>query len=238
MMEPLDEFLNAAEKQSPEKMPAAVEQVLGNFTERLAEQLEQQFTKLADTVKQDVRQQSNQAMLQLEKRLEKVEGRVSPSPVPHGETPSSLDNSKNDEAVSLYYRGEWEAAAQLLEACCEQQPDHVAVWNNLGAVYTAMGKHEEAIKAYTRAAELAPDQVELLNNRGVLNLMQGDVDAALRLFHQAQETNPDQMAVLLNLAEAYQALGHYTRAVQAWKMVVAIDPAHEEANRQLRQFYQ
>ena len=78
----------------------------------------------------------------------------------------------------------------------------------------------------------------MLNNRGVLALVESDTDQALSFFEEANDTTGHQVPILLNLAQAHLAAGHPSRAVKAWKLVVAIDPAQEEAIGGLRQYYQ
>lgn len=163
-------------------------------------------------------------------------GAASP-PTPTQETPRQEAFHLNDYGVQLYYRNQLDQAAQSLEDAVAVQPELTEAWNNLGVVYTALNRPEKAIYAFQSAAELDPNRTEYLNNQGVLALLDTKVEKALELFEEAKITKDREVSVLLNLAQAYLALSYHERAVQTWKMVLAIDPYQIEANQNLRQYY-
>lgn len=198
----------------------------------LASKLEQTLTtKLEETTRR------------LETRLDRLEARdaAATREMPKmdlvQETPNQEAHHLNDYGVQLYYRNQLDQAAQSLEDAVAVQPELVEAWNNLGVVYSALNRPEKAISALRQAAELDPQRTDYLNNQGVLALLEMKPEKALEMFEEAAVSSDREVGLLLNLAQAYLALSYHGRAVDAWKMVLAIDPHQAEATQNLRQYY-
>lgn len=144
----------------------------------------------------------------------------------------------NDLGVQLFYRNEVQEARSVLERATQSDPNLLEAWNNLAMVCSALGEAEQAGEAFAHAVALDPNRTEVLCNQAVLHLIGGDNEAALTLLERAEQTHPRHIPTLLNLAHVYQLKGEHERAVRAWKMVVVIDPANEEAKQNLRQYFQ
>jgi len=197
------------------------------FAEAVADKIEQRFGARLDAM----------AM-----RLEKLEGSSDvslPNATDYRVQETVLEEAfhLNDYGVQLYYRNLLDQAAQSLEDAVQVKPDFLEAWNNLGVVYTGLNRPEKAISAFQRAAEIDPNRTEYLNNQGVLALLDLKPEKALELFEEAMVSKDREVAVLLNLAQAYLALSFHERAVQTWKMVLALDPTQSEATQNLRQYY-
>ncbi len=144
----------------------------------------------------------------------------------------------NDLGVQLFYRNEVQESRSVLERATQSDPNLLEAWNNLAMVCSALGEAEQAGEAFARAIALDANRTEVLCNQAVLHLIGGDNEAALTLLERAEQTHPRHIPTLLNLAHVYQLKGEHERAVRAWKMVVVIDPANEEAKQNLRQYFQ
>ena len=71
-----------------------------------------------------------------------------------------------DGLVSLYSQGKLEAALSMGTALASEFPGNPVIPNILGAVYSGLGKNEEAITAYRKAIELKPDYADAHYNLG------------------------------------------------------------------------
>ena len=206
---------------------------LNRITENLSKEMSRQLECLSDQLREDTRQQ----MQQLEARLGRA---AAPSvvtvPLPEGEAGEA--RILNDQGVNMFYMGDLHEAVKYLEQAVEMDPNLAEAWNNLAMAYSAQAQTEKAVATFQKAIELSPDRGELLNNQGVLQLLQSNPEEALATLERAEQNNPRHIPLLLNLAQAYAALGQFTSAVRAWQLVTAIDPAHEEANQNLKQFFQ
>ncbi|MCB1043349.1 MAG: tetratricopeptide repeat protein [Acidobacteria bacterium] len=179
-----------------------------------------------------------QSINRLEQRLENLETRL------QDEQDSAVGPSErelrqtNDYAVQLFYMNELDQAAQLLGDLSHKYTDECVVWNNLGAVYTAMGKDDLAQAALRKALECNPQAVQSMNNQGVLALLDEHPENALEVLEEAQRHEQHNIKVLLNLAQAYAALDQPDRAVELWRRVLTIDEGQVEAQQSLKQYYQ
>lgn len=205
---------------------------LETFAESLVSKLQQQFAAKLD----EVTEKWDARISHLETYQSGNEP-TSPAQDLTQETPVQEAHHLNDYGVQLFYRNQLDQAAQSLEDAVSVQPDLLAAWNNLGVVYSGLNRPEKAIAAFQRAAEINPNRTEYLNNQGVLALLDLKPEKALELFEEAIVSNDREVAVLLNLAQAYLALSFHGRAVNAWKMVLVIDPHQVEATQNLRQYY-
>ena len=90
------------------------------------------------------------------------------------------------------------AAAQYREALAGK-PDYGEAWNNLGNLFFAAARYEEAGNYYRHAVKLDPDNVRAINNLGVIFLMQGRRDEAAQQFREALRRDPRYSSPLENL---------------------------------------
>ena len=62
-----------------------------------------------------------------------------------------------NDAEKLKDQGKLEEAASLLNAILAEDPDHVLSHLTLARIYTATGKHEDAVKHAEKACQLEPN---------------------------------------------------------------------------------
>lgn len=148
------------------------------------------------------------------------------------QTAIGLD-SKNGEAwnslgVLRQMSGQGDAVQAFREAC-RLAPDRAEYHNNLGFAYYLLGQLPEATESLRRAVTIAPDAQRFRNNLGFALGAAGQYDAAKEAFlatgSEAQANN--------NLGVIYERSGDIKRATEAYATAIAIDPALEEAKRNL-----
>lgn len=123
-----------------------------------------------------------------------------------------------------------EAAAATARTIAPDDARRVAdMENNLGAIYRAMGRHEEAQRCYLNALAARaeafgprhPDVAQSLNNLSALWLASGDLDQAVEVATAAVNvraevlgpSHPDTAQSMNNLAAIEQARGHHDEAL-------------------------
>ena len=74
------------------------------------------------------------------------------------------------------------AAAQLIERAVANAPTYHQAHNNLGTVYTDLGRIADSVECYLRAIELKGDYAEAYYNLGVAYQAQHKFDEALEAF--------------------------------------------------------
>lgn len=119
------------------------------------------------------------------------------------------------QAVDKQRGGDLAGAAQLYREVLRQDPGNVAARSNLGAVFAAMGRFDEAVPEYELALKGAPEQVRplLQRNLALAYYKSGRLAQALPLLlslHDAQPQNRDAAVLaadcLLQLGEPAKAL--------------------------------
>lgn len=119
------------------------------------------------------------------------------------------------------------AAQAALTVCQAARPDFV--WSLLlkGFAEGEMGEFDMAEADFQRAAELGLDDASryvMLVNRGVMRVRRGWLESAAADFRAAIALKPDQFQAYVNLAQAYQDLGHLDRAAEALDRAIARFP--------------
>lgn len=206
--------------------------------EALTQEMRQSLQRFSDEWVEETKDRIDLNMERLEKRLRKLETQTSHHTRPLQESSEDECRHLNDYGVQLYYRRQFDQAVQMLEDATRINSTCLEAWNNLAMVYSAMGQTERAVQAFNHALEIDPNRVEVLNNKGVMALLDKKPEQALAIFEEANQSDAHQVTVLLNLAQAYEALGYPSKAVAAWRLVLAIDPSQEEAQQHIRQYYQ
>jgi len=101
---------------------------------------------------------------------------------------------------------------------------------NRGVTYNDLGKHDLAIRDYTKAIELRPDYPEAYNNRGnTYGELSGKHDLAIRDYTKAIELRPDFAEAYYNRGVTYNDLGKHALAVRDCNRVIDLRPNYPKA---------
>ncbi len=84
-----------------------------------------------------------------------------------------------------------------------------------------------------RAIEIVPGHEQALNNLGALRASQGDAHAAEAGFRAAVQANPRYVPAWTNLAILLTGNARYREALDAWRMIRALDPDNAVAQQAL-----
>lgn len=109
-------------------------------------------------------------------------------------------------------------AEGLLNQVTELQPELSGPWVNLGQVYLAGQRAEEARAAFERAIAANPTNCAAYNQLGVLARQQGELKKAEESYLACIERNPAFPQVYLNLGILYELyLGRLPQALEAYR---------------------
>jgi len=108
--------------------------------------------------------------------------------------------------------GRREEAKAYYQKALELNPKEPYLHNNLGAVFLAEGKLEEAEKEFLQEIEIGSYD-GVLHNLGVVYLSEGRLKEGEEMLHEALDMNHDFVLSLAALASYYYDQGDYQRAV-------------------------
>ena len=177
--------------------------------------------------------------------------------------PAELRDETFADRAALYYkslsshlagRGTHEAQLRLLESYVQLFPEDAAGFENLGRVYAATGRNDDAADNYRRALELAPDDVALRARllkalaaagrgdeaaalaaeggeageadylRALAYREEGDFEKALAAFEAAAPHFADDADYWLELGVTHDAAGDYEASARAFSKAIELDP--------------
>jgi cytochrome c-type biogenesis protein CcmH len=123
---------------------------------------------------------------------------------------------------------------QALAARLEQNPSDAEGWAMLARSYTAMGRYQEASRAYGRLNELTPGNPEILSDYAdVLAMAQGRklAGAPVNLIQQALQADPRHPKSLALAGSAAFEAGDYPQAAAYWERLLALLQPGSESHR-------
>jgi len=148
-----------------------------------------------------------------------------------------IDGSPDDSGLRLRLAAVLEKAKKPQEAVKEYEAalkglgdkEKLAVYKNLGYLYTHMNSPENAIGAYLQALEIDKKDVNLYYNLATLYEKRGDREKADQFLMQAVNLRPEDLENRIELAEAFFRKGNLTEAERLLKEVLVKDPKSTKA---------
>lgn len=121
---------------------------------------------------------------------------------------------------------QFQGAQTLWEETLRRNPDAWMAHINLGNIYLAQGKIDEARRQFESALRDRPDYDEALYNLGVVEAQAGNPAAAERRYEQAIAVNPRFVRAYNNLARLLLQRGDRARAIELWQSALDHDPGY------------
>ncbi len=152
-------------------------------------------------------------------------------------------NAMPAEAVALYNRaleqtnrGDLPTAITEYQRAIKMYPYFIEAYNNMGEIYSLMGKTELAINTYTKALDIDKNYKVLLN-LGVEYYNKGNYNSALTYFLESLKTKPDFHEGNYYTGLSFYNLKKYKKAESYLNSVVKKDRRHIKANYMLSHIY-
>lgn len=102
-------------------------------------------------------------------------------------------------------------------------------WLEKGIALGRLGKHEEALDAFSKAIEIDPQFASAWNDKGVTFGRLGRHEEGLDVFSKAIEINPQYAGAWYNKGVALYELGRHQEALDAYNKAIEIDPQYADA---------
>ena len=123
-------------------------------------------------------------------------------------------------------------AVTLYERSAELRP-RSSTWRNLGLSYAALGRHEDAVRAYASAWDPQAPSAALLNDWGNALARLNRFEEAWKAYQKAMELDPRRPDTHANLGAALLAAGRPAQALEALERALALNPLDPQARRNL-----
>ena len=133
-----------------------------------------------------------------------------------------------DDLISLYNQRNLQEALVQGNTLAQKFPNSHTLLNILGAVYSGLGRHEEAVAGYNKAIELKPDYAETYYNLGATLKELSKHEEAVVSYNKAIELRPYFAEAYNNLGSALNKLGDYEKAVTSYNKAIELKPDYAE----------
>ncbi len=163
-----------------------------------------------------------------------------PAPEPAAQASPNDEEAKAlvDRATGLRLRGDYDAAEKELREAIRLDPHAVTARNELGAILTQSGRHEEALDVLREARRLAPGDADVLYNVACAYYALGDYADAAAAFETLSGLDPGNEAILWNLAKSWLAAGDVAKARATWVRIIDLNRPGSPYVRRARQALQ
>jgi len=149
--------------------------------------------------------------------------------------PSPLEK---DTLRSLFDAGRYAEAEDLAMAMTERYPLNRFGWKVLGAVFSQMGRNEDALAPMQKAAAISPNDAEVHSNLGTIFQNQCRLDESEICCQRALEIKPDYAEAHYHLGNTHMDTGRLDKAETSYRRALVIKPDYAEAHSNLGTIFQ
>lgn len=141
-----------------------------------------------------------------------------------------------NSALELSNREDYDNALKEYRKALAIFPSFVEAHNNIGEIYSRMGRSEEAINAYKDALKISKNYKVLLNI-GVEFFLSGNEDTALKYFLESVSVKKDFIEGNFYAGLVYYNRKEMKKASKYLEAVISVDKKHIKANYLLSYIY-
>ena len=131
--------------------------------------------------------------------------------------------------VIALQHGHYVVAEEFIAKAIYSNPDNPIFYFNLGNVYQAQDKLDEAILSYREAIQRNPAFADACNNLGVCLKIVGKLEESVGAFAQALAVRPDFVNARFNQGNIFQEQGRLDEAIASYQWVVKLKPDYANA---------
>ena len=149
-----------------------------------------------------------------------------------------LGESLLKNAIDFHVQGDLANAEKAYKKAMDCGISNVAIFSNLGFIYQATQRIDQAIAHYKKAIAINHNHPDPYTNLGGLYKDLGELDQALASTLKSLELKPDNHTALMNLGGIYQALGNPDQALASTLKSLELEPNNHTALMNLGGIYQ
>lgn len=135
-------------------------------------------------------------------------------------------------------QGDYTTALAHLQKAIDLEPpaeDLASIYTYLGVCYKEMERYEVAQKFLSQAHDTDPERTDTLNLLGFCHYKMGNHAKAITSFEKLIALNPSSAIDYANIASNYRAMGKKGKAVEYYRLALALDGSIDFAKDHLAQ---
>jgi len=133
-----------------------------------------------------------------------------------------------NRGLAQSHAGHHRAAIADLDQALRLNPGSAQALNNRAGSHAYLGDYVQALRDFDEAIRLNPDR-DFLINRGITKQKRGDLDGALQDFDIVLGQDPGNLRALCEKADTHRLSGHWSKAIEGYEALLAIQPTHAHA---------
>jgi Flp pilus assembly protein TadD len=141
----------------------------------------------------------------------------------------------NRQASNAFNQGNNEDALKLLIKAERQYAFYEVTYHNLGNVFQALHRDDDAEKAFRRAIELKPTFVEAMNDLAALLVKKGDREEAEAILRKAIAIKPSYPYAHINLGRILIDKGSFSEAETEFKRALSSRDLDDKTKQDLEE---
>ncbi len=125
-------------------------------------------------------------------------------------------------SVNYFNLARFDEAEKYGKETVVRKNDFLKAWLNLGSVYRAQAKLDEALECYQKANQIDPTNAGVAFRIGEIYRDQGDLEQAMKLFDITLKIEENHIRAMLEKADIYKKKGDLDEAIQNLEQAEAI----------------
>ncbi|NIV13216.1 MAG: tetratricopeptide repeat protein, partial [Aliifodinibius sp.] len=117
-------------------------------------------------------------------------------------------------SVNYFNLARFDEAEKYGKETVGRKNDFLKAWLNLGSVYRAQAKLDEALECYKKANQIDPTNAGVAFRIGEIYRDQGDLEQAMKLFDITLKIEENHIRAMLEKADIYKKKGDLDEAIQ------------------------
>lgn len=125
----------------------------------------------------------------------------------------------NAQAMAGIQQGNYTPAVALLTHALDIEPTNPRYYNHLGIALAGLGKHKEALNAFTNATTLDARNVIYYYNASKVHLATYNIMLAEQAIDRASKIDPERTSALLSQEVKNQKVRYIMETVPSWRLI-------------------
>ena len=128
-----------------------------------------------------------------------------------------------DLAIQNQQKNNLKVAENLYKGILKINPEHVGVYNNLGNIFLANKKFQDAVNCFEKAIQIDPNYADAHSNLGTLYKSLGESEKAKNCFEKVIQLKPNNAVAHSNLGSVLLKLGKKQEAKASLEKSIQFD---------------